>query len=150
MPKLNKKHIEGEFKRAVVSFEKLLKKKGTTDTTELKKAGDRYIHHFNGVYSADRIPTINDNESCIVNLDDHDEDGTHWVALVRISDIIYFYDSFGRTYSNLLSGLNNGTLKVVNAERDAEQHIDELNCGQRCLAFLYMVNQYGGDSIKYL
>ena len=51
---------------------------------------------FNGVYSSDNLPKIKVG-SYVINLDEHSDIGTHWVALYvdgNNNDITYF-DSFG-------------------------------------------------------
>ena len=49
---------------------------------------------FNGIYSRDNLPKIRDG-AYVINLDEHSDIGTHWVAsYVRNNDITYF-DSLG-------------------------------------------------------
>ena len=51
---------------------------------------------FNGVFSQDNLPKIND-EAYVVNLDEYSDIGTHWVALSvqnNNNNVIYF-NSFG-------------------------------------------------------
>ena len=53
---------------------------------------------FNGVFSQDNLPKIND-EAYIINLDEYSDIGTHWVALSvqnnnNNNNVIYF-NSFG-------------------------------------------------------
>ena len=49
---------------------------------------------FNGIYSTDNLPKIRDG-AYVINLDEHSDIGTHWVAsYVRNNDITYF-DSLG-------------------------------------------------------
>ena len=51
---------------------------------------------FNGVYSRDNLPGKIKDGAYIINLDEHSDIGTHWVALYAVSnnDITYFH-SFG-------------------------------------------------------
>ena len=49
---------------------------------------------FNGVYSKDNLPKINDG-AYVINLDKYSDIGTHWAALyVNNNDVTYF-DSSG-------------------------------------------------------
>ena len=49
---------------------------------------------FNGVYSRDNLPKIEDG-TYVINLDEYSDTGTHWVALwVNNNDVTYL-DSFG-------------------------------------------------------
>ena len=49
---------------------------------------------FNDVYSRNNLPRINDGV-CIINFDEYESIGTHWIALyVNVKNVTYF-DSFG-------------------------------------------------------
>ena len=49
---------------------------------------------FNDVYSRNNLPRINDG-ACIINFDEYESIGTHWIALyVNVKNVTYF-DSFG-------------------------------------------------------
>ena len=48
---------------------------------------------FNGAYSRNNLPKIKDGAS-VINLDEYESIGTHWIALyVNANNIVYF-DSF--------------------------------------------------------
>ena len=54
---------------------------------------------FNGVYSRDNLskygsPEIKDG-TYIINLDEHSDTGTHWIALYMRNNNITYFDSFG-------------------------------------------------------
>ena len=50
---------------------------------------------FNGVYSRDNLPKITKKGAYLINLDEYENTGTHWIALfVKTNEVIYF-DSFG-------------------------------------------------------
>ena len=50
---------------------------------------------FNSVYSRDNLPKTIKNGAYVINLDEHEDTGTHWIALyVRNNEVVYF-DSFG-------------------------------------------------------
>ena len=55
---------------------------------------------FNGTYSRDNLSKIKDG-AYIINLDEHSDIGSHWVALyVQNNNSVTNFDSFGgRTYS---------------------------------------------------
>jgi hypothetical protein len=74
-------------------------------------------------------------ESAIVNLDDKDRPGTHWVAYKKIDDEVVYFDSFGnlRPPSDLVRYLGVGSVKY-NHER--YQNYDTFDCGHLCLRFL--------------
>ncbi|GFY67335.1 uncharacterized protein F54H12.2 [Trichonephila inaurata madagascariensis] len=53
--------------------------------------------YFQGVYSRDTLPPLQENMCAIVNSDDSSQPGTHWLALfVNDKRELEFYDSFGQ------------------------------------------------------
>lgn len=98
----------------------------TTTETQLDRLGRQLFDtEWSGVFPADRVEMT--RRYAIANFDSSDETGSHWVAVVKASDNIFIYDSFGRS----------------EWDDDAEQTIVETNCGQRCLAWLLVVHNHG-------
>ena len=53
---------------------------------------------FNGVFSRDKLPQKIMDGTYVINLDEYEDVGTHWIALFcNRSEIVYF-DSFGVEY----------------------------------------------------
>jgi len=120
----------------------------TTNGTELEREGVKLFGmKFKGVYASDKIPHLDNLKSyAILNLDKSNEPGSHWIAIAHKDNTTYCYDSFGRGYKTIIKNLNysaNG--RIVNTDLDAEQHPTELNCGLRCLSFLYVFHHYGAE-----
>ena len=51
--------------------------------------------NYIGTYSKDNVPILKSNKSTIVNLDDSLGKGTHWISYKKISDKIFYFDSYG-------------------------------------------------------
>ena len=49
---------------------------------------------FNGVYSRNNLFKIKD-EAYIINLDEHESIGTHWIELHVNAENVTYFDSFG-------------------------------------------------------
>ena len=49
---------------------------------------------FNGVYSGDNLPKQIKDEAYLINLDEHKDTGTHWIALFYNRNKIVYFDSF--------------------------------------------------------
>jgi len=83
---------------------------------------------------------IRRNESGIVNLDNVDGGGTHWVAYAKRGDRAVYFDSFGnlRPPKELARYLGDGA--TIEYNRTAHQTYDQTNCGQLCLLFLRHLN----------
>ena len=50
---------------------------------------------FNGVFSRDNLPKIIKGGAYVINLDEHTDTGTHWIALFCNRNKIVYFDSFG-------------------------------------------------------
>ena len=90
---------------------------------------------FNGVYSRDNLPNKIKDGAYVINLDEHSDIGTHWVALyVKNNDITYF-DSFGVEHipKEINAFIRNKNIKV-NIFRI--QAYDSIMCGYFCIAFI--------------
>ena len=48
----------------------------------------------NGVYSRNNLSKIKDG-ACIINLDEYESIGTHWIALYVSDNNVTYFDSFG-------------------------------------------------------
>ena len=103
---------------------------------------------FSGVYPADKIPVLDkDVKYAILNLDESDEPGSHWVAIAKEGDTTYLYDSFGRTHSKIIENLqSSGNGTIVDTDLDVEQSILETNCGARSLAWLLLFEWFDSDT----
>ena len=54
--------------------------------------------NFKGCFSKDQIKLIGDNKGMIINLQDSNQPGSHWIALKRVKNTIFPFDSFGVGY----------------------------------------------------
>ena len=115
----------------------------TTFSNDLHNVAKSLLgHKFQGVFTADKLPRLTKTQPyAIVNLDSSWEEGSHWIALAKSGKKVIFYDSFGRPATSILPLLKGGN--VVNTEDDAEQKIEETNCGQRSVAWLMLFDKYG-------
>ena len=120
--------------------------KGVTTNYQLDESAESILPpgKFKGTFSSDKLPALKSTHSCILNLDNSSEPGSHWVAIYRSGNRLCCYDSFGRHAKQILpdTKIRKG-LKIVDSDLDAEQSIEEKNCGQRCLAWLCMVYSHG-------
>ena len=137
--------VEQEYNRIVKIIEKQVGHNKSTYANKLNSLGKKLFgnNKFKGVYSYDNIPDKNNfkiDESCIFNLDPKTLPGSHWCALYYSKNKKFIlYDSFGRN-------IQIPNKKVIRTEKDAEQNIKEDNCGQRCLAWLFILYKHG---LKY-
>lgn len=108
-----------------------------TDSDLRKYAKIMRIPHFRGVFMRNNLPKNGPktNETAIINLDDKDGPGTHWVAYRKIGDDVTYFDSFGNLQPpiDLISYLGVGSIKY-NYKR--YQDWNTFYCGHLCLKFL--------------
>ena len=94
----------------------------------------KYESRFNGVYSRNNLPKTIKKGAYVINLDEYDDIGTHWIALYVRNDCIYF-DSFGVEYipNEIRQSIRNKDT-ISNIFR--LQAYDSIMCGYFCLAFI--------------
>lgn len=75
------------------------------------------------------------NECGIVNLDNMQGSGTHWVAYKKQNRYVEYFDSFGNLPppKELIDYLGSN----IKYNYNAYQSYDSYNCGHLCLKFLY-------------
>lgn len=145
----NDSGTERLYKGLVHNVENMLGSKTTTFSSDLLRIGKSLLKgKFAGIFPADKIPILTEKVPyAILNLDNSNEAGSHWVAIARdpVGGKIVFYDSFGRPDKFILPSLGGSGQKgkIVNTDLDREQGFTETNCGQRSLAFLLFFDKYG-------
>lgn len=79
-----------------------------------------------------------ENESGVVNLDDHDGPGTHWVAYKKRGHQVDYFDSYGdlRPPRELITYLCSSPGTVIRYNVTQYQDADDWNCGHLALLFL--------------
>ena len=75
------------------------------------------------------------NETAIVNLDNEQNPGTHWVAYKKLGNSVIYFDSFGnlRPPLELIKYLK---VKDIKYNHENYQKYDTFVCGHLCLKFL--------------
>ena len=56
---------------------------------------DKILQHdknYIGTYSKDIVQILKNNQSTIINLQDSDKKGSHWVSYKRIDNKIFYFD----------------------------------------------------------
>ena len=102
---------------------------------------------FNGVYSRNNLPHKIKKGAYVINLDEHENTGTHWVSLlVKLKYTVYF-DSFGIEHfpKETNKFINNDTTKSSAIARIKSnifriKAYDSIMCGYFCIEFInYML-----------
>ena len=104
---------------------------------------------FNGVYSRNNLPNKIKKGADVINLDEYENTGTHWVSLfVKANKVIYF-DSFGIEHipeeiNKFIGNEQSSSAKARNKKIKASifriQVYDSIMCGYFCIEFInYML-----------
>jgi hypothetical protein len=94
---------------------------------------------FLGVYSKDNLPKkIKINQSVVMNLDNDDGNGTHWVAIYNgdDSDYIEFFDSYGLPPADLAIKFMKTSNKKIAYNTSQIQTMNSIMCGYYAMFFI--------------
>ena len=97
---------------------------------------------FNGVYSRDDLPAKIKKGAYVINLDEYEDAGTHWIALYVKNKIIVYFDSFGVEHvpKEIIKFIKNKDI-IGNIFR--LQAYDSIMCGYFCIKFInYMFDEH--------
>ena len=89
---------------------------------------------FNGVFSRDNLSKIKDG-AYIINLDEHSDIGTHWIALWVNNNNVTYFDSFG------VEHIPNEIIKFIENRNNTTnifriQAYDSIISGYFCIGFI--------------
>ena len=92
------------------------------------------IPNFRGCFCRNDLPKLPHKQECdILNLDDSNGSGTHWVAWYKDNDKKYYFDSYGLTPP---TELINYLQSPIYYNSDRIQPDGTVVCGHACLYFL--------------
>ena len=102
---------------------------------------------FNGVYSRNNLPNKIKKGAYVINLNEFENTGTHWVSLFVKSKYTVYFNSFGVEYipKEINKFINNDTTKSSAIARIKSnifriQAYDSIMCGYFCIEFInYML-----------
>jgi len=126
------------YQRYLKMFTRALRHNGITGEDEIARVMRGCLKKkFLGVFAQDETPKkFKKGDVWIANTEPRISGGEHWVAFGALSKShVMIYDSFGRDLGKRYG------LSYENTDRDAEQVIQEDNCGQRCCAWLVLFDE---------
>ena len=119
----------------IIFFEEL-NNKDNYPTSNLKinkilKHDKNYI----GTFSKDNVSILKSNQSTIINLQDSDKKGSHWVSYRKIGNKIFYFDSYGVAYiPDIIKNQYPKHKFICNIYRI--QSMDSNQCGRFCILFV--------------
>ena len=99
-----------------------------------------------GVYSRDNLLDKIKDEAYVINLDEHSDIGTHWIALYALSNKVTYFDSFRVEHipKEIKNFIDKSTV-VTNVFRI--QAFDSVMCGYFCIRFIDLMPK--GKTLTY-
>jgi hypothetical protein len=96
----------------------------------------------------DELPSDLKDENYIINLQNHDESGSHWTCFIKDKNNIYYYDSFAvvppqNAYDIFLKNADN----IYYIDKH-DQFLDSTSCGWWVVSFLYFMNNTKGNMLN--
>ena len=139
---MRQKYIEtlGELERT--SPIKFYDNKQLTDMAMNSRLG----HKFNICDSYDLFRPNDRKPYSILNTDDSQSSGTHWVGVYQDGRYMLVYDSFARSrrlMQPFVQMMKKQGFEVVFVNRGKDQSEQQLNCGLRSLLYIIFVDKYG-------
>ena len=90
---------------------------------------------FNSVYSRDNLPKKIKDGAYVINLDEYEDIGTHWIALFCNKNEIAYFDNFGVEHipEEIKEFIGNTKIKANIFRLQANNSI---MCGYSCIGFI--------------
>lgn len=112
---------------------------GVTTNIQLQRLAERMrIPFFRGVFMRNTLPASPwMNENAIINLDDIEGPGTHWVAYMKRGNRVIYFDSYGnlRPPKEFVDYIQKYVTQIE-YNYSSHQRYNQNICGQLCLQFL--------------
>ena len=102
-----------------------------------------------GCFSKDQIKLIENNKSMIINLQDSNQSGSIWIALKRVNNTIFVFDSFGIGYIPMdIFKIYKNCKIITNIYRI--QDISSNLCGMFCILYILYDIKSKNNFINFL
>ena len=93
---------------------------------------------FNGVYSRNNLPNKIKNGAYVINLDEYENTGTHWISLFVKPKYTVYFDSFG--IEHIPKEINKFINNDIKSNIFRIQAYDSIMCRYFCIEFInYML-----------
>ena len=95
----------------------------------------KHDKNYIGTYSKDNCPVLKNNQSTIINLQDSDKSGSHWVSYKKINHKIFYFDSYAVSFiPDTIKKQYPNHKFICNIYR--VQSMDSIQCARYCISFI--------------
>ena len=95
---------------------------------------------FNGVYSRNNLPYKIKKGAYVINLDEYENTGTHWVSLFVKPKYTVYFDSFG--VEHIPKEINKFIRNEIKSNIFRIQAYDSIMCGYFCIEFINYILKF--------
>ena len=99
---------------------------------------------FNGVYSRNNLPKIKDG-AYIINLDEYESIGTHWIGLYVNDNKVTYFDSFGVEQKKLKE-----KRKQIKKSKRNPKEIKKFIRNKNVVANIYRIQVHNSIMCRYI
>jgi len=103
---------------------------------------------LNAVIAKDEANKLNKNGNYVINLENHNQAGSHWTALIMTGKNCLYFDSFGMPPPEMIYRFLEKKYGKVPFSKDEIQDMNSSFCGYFCLAFLKFFQERRGTLIQ--
>jgi hypothetical protein len=97
-----------------------------------------------GVFMKDELPNKKVLGNYIVNFENHNQDGSHWVAMKLTNDTCYFGDSYGTTPPEIIYKFLKKYYDKIYFNNQIFQDYDSVLCGYYSIGILHYMDSHKG------
>ena len=154
--------INSEYEKILEKIEFLIGTKGETSNFQLDELGeqlfgDKWLDCFSADQCHKQLLQPTGIYYSILNQDTSNGHGFHWLGIYKEDKHVYIFDSFERHSYKLVDPLVKFLKERQENVEDGDlilgkfkQHDSEDNCGQRSMAWLWLVKKYGINTARLL
>ena len=102
---------------------------------------------LNDVIAKDETKKLKQDGNYIVNLENHNQPGSHWTALILAPKNCLYFDSFGMPPPEKIYNFLEKKYKKVDFSRKEIQDMDSTLCGYFCLEFFKFMKEHPNGTL---
>jgi hypothetical protein len=99
---------------------------------------------LNGIFMKDELSSNLEDGNYIINLQNHNQSGSHWCCFVKSKNCIYYFDPFGAVMPQNQLDIFKANHENIYYSNIQIQDMKSILCGYFCILYLYFVSRMNG------